>query len=110
MYKCIELCSAINTGGADSRFIKPHEYDTISCPDECDSLKYTTQVIAAEITLKSLLKQKMGQRFYEYFQVSYAPFEDNGNFFYESLLRKGNKTDPPISVAFFKEYQKFIKV
>ena len=52
----------------------------------------------------------MGQRFEEYFQVSYAPFEDNGNFFYESLLRKGNKTDPPISVAFFKEYQKFIKV
>ena len=44
------------------------------------------------------------------FQVSYAPFEDNGNFFYESLCRKGNKTDPPISVAFFKEYQKFIKV
>ena len=47
MYKCVELCSAVNTGEKDSRFIKPHEYDTISCPDECDSLKYTTQVITA---------------------------------------------------------------
>lgn len=84
MAKKYKFYSAVNTGGKDSRFIKPHEYETISCPDECDSLKYTSQ-------------------------VSYAPFEDNGNFFYESLLRKGNKTDPPISVAFFKEYQKFIK-
>ena len=58
MCKCIELCSAVNTGGKDSRFIKPHEYDTISCPDECDSLKYTTQVIAAEIVLKSQLTTK----------------------------------------------------
>ena len=95
----------MNTGGKDSRFIKPHEYETISCPDECDSLKYTTQVIARENCPENMFD---GHK--KHLQVSYAPFEDNGNFFYESLLRKGNKTDPPISVAFFKEYQKFIKV
>ena len=59
MYKCVELCSAVNTGEKDSRFIKPHEYDTISCPDECDSLKYTTQVITAQIVSKSLLTTKI---------------------------------------------------
>ena len=64
--------SARSTGYEDARFIKSGNQNVLKCPDECDSTKYE-------------------------YQVSYADLEDNGDFFFKALLRKGTKTEKAVN-------------
>merc|ERR1719244_391792 len=63
--------------------VPPH-VDQINCPDECDFVKYTSQ-------------------------VSYGKLVDNGDYILQSLLRKGNTTHPNINPMFWAEYETYVK-
>ena len=82
--KKIAFFSARSTGNTDTRFITTSNSEVVDCYDECDSTKYG-------------------------YQVSYGEFEDNGNFFLEALLRKGNDTSKPVNDKFFAEYERYIQ-
>ena len=83
MAEKIAFFSARPTHSEDNQFIESGNPNGHTCPDECDSTEYT-------------------------YQVSYADFEDNGNFFFQALLRKGNKTVKAVNRKFFAEYERFI--
>ena len=84
MAKKIALYSARLTGKDDPMFLKSGNPTPLQCQDECDSTKYT-------------------------YQVSYADFKDNQDFFLHALLRRGNETLAPINKKFFAEYERYIK-
>ena len=84
MAEKIAFFSARSTGIEDPRFITTSNSQVIDCPDECDSTKYG-------------------------YQVSYAEFEDNGDFFLEALLCKGNKTSKAVNDQFFAEYERYVQ-
>ena len=63
MAEKIAMFSARSTGSNDPSFIKSGNPNEEKCPDECDLTQYT-------------------------YQVSYADFEDNGNFFFKLYLEK----------------------
>ena len=54
-----------------------------TCPDECETTKYSTQ-------------------------VSYADFEDTENFFYKALLRSGTPAIPTLNEGIFQEYEMYV--
>merc|ERR1712013_244421 len=84
MAKKIALYSTRLTGKDDPMFLKSGNPTPLQCQDECDSTKYT-------------------------YQVSYADFKDNQDFFLHALLRRGNETLAPINKKFFAEYERYIK-
>lgn len=84
MAQKIALFSARSTGTTEAHFMESGNKNVVKCPDECDSTKYS-------------------------YQVSYADFEDNGDFFFKALLRKGNKTVKAANGKFFAEYERYIK-